>query len=771
MMETTLHTDDLVASRFNAAHLGVVEKTHGDVDTHEPYPGRVEPDRITYDKAIRKPTFNQFMKDGIPPKATVLVRWQHTPSPQLIPESKLVPLDRSLLIGDVVKKDVRDAMSGVVVNTFTKCTLQPMCDLSLRSSSNRRNGSSLMGLLPQNDAIDSSIREKKPPPVMDVPASELKYVEALTEDELVLYKDWIGQIDTVTSAIALRLHDNCVVEIEDDLAEHADGALENFYVGDIASTKKGHLRNGRWIYGQYNANTLPLGTVVQTRNIAAEITWLQRRIGSSENEREPPSLLERDELESGSFQVYDRTRKPQQNVTGTTSETISNSEIGARLGLRVTFKDLSGACVKYDGSSGNGKVPRIDRKDTLGYDLNVFDVIKFQTYVSIQWQDLSITRERSIELVPDIGIDDQHAAWPGEIAHTLDLSPVPNLMGVTQPGKVGVVQNVNASERMARVLWCPEACLQYTEDVEDDPGNRSLLTSIVGPPGTEQEDVSLYDVEAPGAMNVRRGDIVLITNRRWKGEESHSPPSEGMEWLGEIVDTCLARNAYYSARCCARSPRRQFEDVRTWLLLSDQMAVTRSMRGMITDMDEEWESGSEDESDMEDDEEEEHEEYSQLAEDYEAAMYHNDKGELLDLYDVEDEDWESDDGEDEECRNGRGTIYYATYISLSHATRQKQREPPSNLPKTRRHVEPSISTTTILPSPRRHSTLKPLLRFLILIHRCPQPKNASKKNTRSSALPPLYRTGSTSAPGNPASISSAFSSSDQQIRPTPTPLS
>lgn len=313
-MESPLHPDDLVALKSNDTLLGVVEKTHGDVDTHEPHPGRSEPDRITHDKNIEKPVFNTFMKDGIPPKGTVVVRWQHTPSAQLIPEAKLALIDRSLLMGDVVKKNVRDAMSGVVINTFTKCTLQPMCDLSLNNS---RDGRHLKGLLPSNDSIGPSIRQKKPPPIVDVPASELKYSEPLTEEELVTYKDWIGRVDAVTNAITIRLHDNCVVEIADDLAEHADGALDSFYVGDVASTKKGSLRNGRWIFGQYNANTLPIGTVMQTRNVAAEITWLQRRIGSSENKREPPSLVERDELESGDFRVYDKTQKPGNTATST----------------------------------------------------------------------------------------------------------------------------------------------------------------------------------------------------------------------------------------------------------------------------------------------------------------------------------------------------------------------------------------------------------------------------------------------------------------------
>ena len=642
-MERPLYPDDVVALRSDEDLLAVVERTHSEVDTHEPYPGRSEPDRISHDNSIKKNVFNQFMKDGVPPNGAVLVRWQHTPRANLIPESKLVLLDRSLLMGDVVKKNAQDAMSGIVVNTCTKCTIQPVCDLSLRNSTQEHLH--LKGLLPPSDAIDSSIRQIKPDPVHNVPASELRYVEPLTEEELVTYKDWIGKVDAVQTAITIRLTDNCVVEISDEDAEHADGALDNFFVGDIATTKKGHLRNGKWIYGRYNPNTMPIGTVVQTRDVSAEVTWLQRRIGSSENLGEPPSQLERDELEAGDFLIYDKTRRPK--VRASDSETVSNSEIDVRLGLRVRFKDLSGACVKYDGSSGQGRIKRIDRKDTLGYDINVFDILKFHTDVSVQWQDLSITHERSIDLVPDPTIDDQHAAWPGEIAHTLDFSPVPDMPGISQPGKVGVVQSVSSADRMARVLWCPDACLHYAEDT--DTGVKSLLTGVINLAGTEEEEVSLYDVEAPSAMNVRRGDIVLIVRQR-NNRVNRLPSAIEMDWVGEIVDTCL--DGTLTVRLGAAA---EVEDVS--LRREDVVVAIRSDGSDEIDdwgdddMDDEvWARNSED-SDVDASDEEDDEDKSEEEDEIEVR-YEDENGEPLDEEDVEDENWESDDVGEEEDQEG-----------------------------------------------------------------------------------------------------------------------
>jgi len=534
-MDRPLHPDDIVCSKANDERLAVVERTHADVDTHEPFPGRSETGAIKHAKDITPAVFKRFMKDGVPPKGTVLVRWTHVTYAELISVSKLTLLDRDLLIGDVVKRNDQDAMSGVVLNTFATCTLQPVGDVEYRGSA------PLKGLLPPTTELNPGFKHvDSPAPLRDIPASELAYAETPTEGDLFIYRDWIGRMEAVTYNITLKLSNGTAVEIGDEQAEHADGAIDTFTVGDIAMTKKGHLRTGNWIFGQYHPNTHPVGTVVQTRAVGAEVSWLQRRIGSP-SVAEPPSMLEREELDSDAFMVYDRTRRPPKQLppnTAQQTETTSNSEIDVRLRLKVRFIDQSGACVKYDGTTTHGKLPGLKRTDTLGYDINVFDILSFRTNVTVQWQDQSISRESSIDLIPDTSIDDEHAVWPGEIAHTLDVAPVAGLPGVEKPSKVGVVQSVKAAERMARVLWCPSAVIQYSTDPEEETGLKSLVTGAMGSTRGETEEVSLYDVEAPAAMNVRRGDIALIANQTWT-TDSGAPGPENREWLGEIVDTCL----------------------------------------------------------------------------------------------------------------------------------------------------------------------------------------------------------------------------------------
>lgn len=388
-MERPLHCDDIIVKKADHTQQGVVDRTHGDIDSHTAFPGQTESDAIDHDRSISRATFRQFMKDGIPPKDTVVVRWQNHPTVELIPASKLKLIDRSLLIGDIVKRNPSDAMSGVVLNTFTKCTLQPMCDVTYQG------GRTLKGLLPpgtwdpSHDAQFCVMPGGRPEPLVDVLASEFTYAEMPTEDDLVIYRDWVGRVEAITNIIRVQLADKCVVEIGDEAGEHVDGSEGTFSVGDIAKSKKAALRLGSWIFGQYNPNTPPVGTVVSIRTIGAQIVWLETRIRS--DQAEPPGLLEVSEIESADFQVYDRTKRPSRSSSSgnTVQNTTSNSEPDVRLNLRVRFQDMQAAQLKYPNN------PWFNRIETYGYDLNVFDVTSFHTDVSIQWQDLTITHERS----------------------------------------------------------------------------------------------------------------------------------------------------------------------------------------------------------------------------------------------------------------------------------------------------------------------------------------------------------------------------------------
>lgn len=362
--------------------------------------------------------------------------------------------------------------------------------------------------------------------------------------------------------------------------------------------------------------------------------WLQKRIGSLEDE--PPFVLERPELESPYFQIYDRTRRPARRNPRVEEKTISNSEIDVRLDTRVRFKDLTGACLKYNTPSHPNRIPKLDRTVNLGYDLNVFDIVSFSTEVRIQWQDLTTTTEKSIDLVPDGDIDDEHAAWPGEIAHSLLLQPVSGMYNIERPERVGVVHAVNAAERMARVGWSSASYIHYSRDADDDGSEiRPMVAYAIRPPEHEEE-VSLYDIEAPAALNVRRGDIVLIA----RSARIPSQPGDA-PWLGEVVDTPLGGT--FVVRLGAAT---EVEDI----VLFREEAVVAVRSDGTGDLDNPWAEDEMDEDyddeDMTDDDEGESIASWESGDEEMAAHYEDENGDPMDEEEVENEEWESADEDD-----------------------------------------------------------------------------------------------------------------------------
>lgn len=660
-MPQLLCTEDLVVRIGGNAHdVATVERTHTDVDTHTPDPWRTEAEPMLENDSVSSSVLRRFKADGVPPKGMVYVRWVFIDRTELIAESRLELLHRALYIGDIVTRGAEDVLSGVVLNVHTRCALQPMGKAAVNS-----NNGQLLSLLPFHNSGDDLVRvEHRPDLLQNIPVSELKYEESPSEDDLVTFRGWVGRVLTMTTAITVRLTDNCVVEISDEVCELLSDHPDVPRVGDIVKTKKGNLRTGVWKFGRYNPNTPPIGSVVSTRATTIEVAWLQTRLCGSKPLNEPPRILEREELESPDFCVYDRSKRP----TDVSQEmTVSNSEIESSISLRVRFRDPAEAAAKYG-------FERISRQETLGYDMNVFEIQQVSADVTIQWQDLTITKERAVDLIPDAAIDDAHAAWPGEIAHTLDMTARPGMESLWTPGKVGVIQCVKSDERMAAVRWCSGARVTYSRS-EDKPADNTGVTSqlvetVVATADGNTEELSLYDVECPAGLNVRRGDIVLITSPEAYARVA-TDPTDG-SWLGEVVDTWL--DGRLLVRLGAADLVKDVALRREEVLVAIRSDDTDGLEGLAGDaaMDEDSELDYSGESEWESEDEEM------------QAIYVDENGEEIDMDDVENEDWESMDedadevvDEEKDARDGESMTVDAQSESALPSTNAASSEEPS----------------------------------------------------------------------------------------------
>ncbi|KAH9878092.1 hypothetical protein J1614_003309 [Plenodomus biglobosus] len=515
--------EDTVGLKNDTSAVGVIDRCFGDVDTHQPRPQRDYGEDIQRDPDISGPAFVEFMKSGIPPRGTVLVAWQTELKTELITEAKLQLLDRALYVGDVVKRNAEHHMSGTVIGTSAVCTLFPATQF---------NGSDFT----QAAAAALCIGQ--------VPVEELLNVHEFVEGALVVYGDWVGRVENVYDEMAVKLSNNSVVVVEDpaELEREDDASADRISVGDKVKTKKGNLRRGNWRFGAFDPNVKPVGVVVEVRTTEIDVQWMARSISAVNNAfnaEEPPVTLGRDEFESPTFYKYD--------ASGSAANTLPIAANGVdrsyhvadvAVGDRVRFKDITAATVKYDGSQSvadgapRGKVTKIPRTDSMGYDLNVFMVMQTHSMATVQWQDLTVTEDFTTTLLPDPNVEDDDEVWPGEVIFSKEGRTNTGSENYDKkPAKVGVVQTVNGKDRIATVRWFKNPSVEFF-------GADLLRPSTTGELDEAIEDVSLYDIYSFPALTRRRGDFVLIHPNSIQGVETPLNVT-GPDWFGEVIDLGL----------------------------------------------------------------------------------------------------------------------------------------------------------------------------------------------------------------------------------------
>ncbi|KAF2654346.1 hypothetical protein K491DRAFT_693982 [Lophiostoma macrostomum CBS 122681] len=545
--------EDTVGLKDDKYMVGVVDRSFGDVDSHEPRPQRDYADDIERHRDISREQFSKFMRTGIPPRGTVLVSWQTQFRTELIPEAQLELLDRALYVGDVVKRDAKSPMSGTVIGTTGYCTLFPATMF---------NG----GQVTQSLTEDLSIRV--------VPATELLNAHEYVEGALVIYGDWIGKIEQVIDEVAVKLSNNSVVIAESvDELDPDDPLIERLSVGDTVKTKKGNLRRGRWRYGAFDPTIRPHGMVVETRTVRLIVHWLTKRfrpvssdaMAAHDTQLMPSEELGLDEIDSPRFHLYDATAGAASTLPlleNGVDRSYHVTEVA--VGDRVRFRDLTGAAVKYDGTHtlpngyAQGKLSRIARTESLGYDLNVYIVMQTHSLVTVQWQDLSITEDASPFLLPDPNVEDDDEVWPGEIVCTKEQrqEKSPDGFWTFEPARVGVVQGVKSRDRIASVRWFESADIRFMGDDLIPPSSTGTLSD-------GSEDVSLYDIRSTPSLTRRRGDFVIIHfAERSDTEDANVGPTSStndshVDWFGEVID--LGLDGLVTVRLGAAEP---VQDVR-----------------------------------------------------------------------------------------------------------------------------------------------------------------------------------------------------------------
>ncbi|KAI4201328.1 MAG: hypothetical protein LQ350_003366 [Teloschistes chrysophthalmus] len=404
----------------------------------------------------------------------------------------------------------------------------------------------------------------------------------------VVSQDWAGTITGGVSSITIIVPGGAVVVIydDDDVEAYVNDLVDltafEPFVSPRKQTKKGHrlmeisefypgqrvrmsketLLEGNWIRGAYDPTMDGHGIILKVQSMEVDVDWKRpnKRPGDGGLGKipiPPPSTLPADLFRSGAITVYDPSRNL--NTLGATqSEDIYET---------VHSCTAVGDCVVVEGAAlvenVDNKAPKIDW-DSLQINppasegmlqASVSDrlfstVIATSTTVKVRWQDHTITEEHSTSLWPYTEVDD-HDVWPGELVSLKDQeesSSSPGFERLIRTRMIGIVQSVNAIERVARIRWLEGADVTITgQSAEELVWAHSTFGSLTD----RITENSLYELANHFAIVQRRGDTVCINRLGRINPPDASavtsvtqPPtassvSPAIDWFGEILDLTL----------------------------------------------------------------------------------------------------------------------------------------------------------------------------------------------------------------------------------------
>ncbi|KAL8775521.1 MAG: hypothetical protein Q9209_000017 [Squamulea sp. 1 TL-2023] len=524
---------------------GFVNRTWHDTDT---YPFATS-NRFLVHKDLPDHLRQQIKRTKLLPRNYVVLKILTPKVELLIHTDDLILIDKYFARGDVVKKSPSDAQSGTVIGTTCSCNIRPFLASEL--------------------GIDTDAH------VTNVDAQKLMPFHPWGIGDTVFFQDWVGTITDIEHAVVVRLEDRSVVEIQDaakDVAEYLPPLPLNFAYVRLDSTpakkknwvalalpcyplqkvriKKRALLKSRWICGTYNAATRRNnGMVLGVRYTGIEVRW---RMPSSDKPGgvvsiKPHLWLHRALLESGKVRKYEFSNSANRvNGVQDPFAVVVNMLPGEYVMLkdRHIIKSLNTCSAENAEQQSEHSVPQLTPKldgssthetsteqilASLHLEWYTAEIISTASRVKVQWQDKSITDEPSSVISPYNEVDD-YDVWPGEIVSLKGPEAVQqdtDYERMVRTRAAGVVQSVNATERIAKVRWFSGVDITITgEDYDILVRPHSKLGKIT----KDMTEASLYELGSYQALTRRRGDLVRL--ERPKDVAGRN----GIDWFGEVVD-------------------------------------------------------------------------------------------------------------------------------------------------------------------------------------------------------------------------------------------
>jgi ubiquitin-conjugating enzyme E2 O len=487
----------------------------------------------------------------------------------LVSEQDVHLVSRAFAMGDCVKRNAADTMIGTVTSIFDSYVLEPISSTLCIPYKPQNPFEVHPGSKQCDEICVPRLPEYIYHPLQhsllyDIPGDELKRADDFEPGDYIIEKDELGIVQDHDIDAVLLLGNSTLVMVENawelelvvpelnrplvalpeldhlrrpDVAANQVGAkafipTEHLSRGQFVTTNHRNLRNGRWLVGEYDPSCATYGHVLDVRTRRAHIKWLCPNVYVPSTygvgDRAPSALRPYDNLSSYSnprdlrrtkgLNLLDRGQRPRSSDGKCSFTTNTGQDLEA--GDQVRFRDQSGAFVKYQGN-GHGQYNRVPKEMTFGFDMNEFIVLYAKQNVQIRWQDGSVTEQASVSLQPYVMPEQEPC--PGDIislkegsiqvavgdseSTATEFNEMLYLQGdyILRPKKVGVIQSVNARERLVRVRWFLNPVVRLLQQ-----GNILQRGAYFGPISDDIEDVSLYEIMAHPTLMRKRRDLVVL---------------------------------------------------------------------------------------------------------------------------------------------------------------------------------------------------------------------------------------------------------------------
>ncbi|ORY73974.1 hypothetical protein LY90DRAFT_451711 [Neocallimastix californiae] len=381
-------------------------------------------------------------------------------------ENKLICLDRYLKLGDITRYPVEKGnkqQTGTVINVRVIVDLQ--------STYNENNEITIL---------------------KDIDTIKLVNYYDIEEGTCVLLNNWFGIVRDVYDDVYVRFSDGsiCIVssmdiKMEDKYPDSSRFCIERVYPGiKVQAYHKSTFKDAKWVKGEYKpSNTTGYIIMTQISNVYIDWQYKNLKVETTEDNEHPPP-----------FSIKD--------ISSLTILRSIHEYQAMCLGALIQFHSKDEA-KDYGVESFNGLINPC------------FKIIKIKSYVDVQWQDGTITKNiKSTDLLTCYNIDDQDF-WPTDFVYLQEeFKATKSLANV----KVGVIKSVNAIERVCEVQWL--------EHIDKESKN------------IETKEQSIYEISSHPTYTQRLGERVLITTDM-KPIESQCPgiseEEAKQDWVGEIV--------------------------------------------------------------------------------------------------------------------------------------------------------------------------------------------------------------------------------------------